>query len=216
MIKRYSFIVAILLCVSTASAFSTELCDSLKRVEEKKVCVKLNGLVVIGIVNPAIEVKVWDYLSVQLDFMGVFAPKNFLWTGYPLSLGTGFVELRYYPKKTFRGFFCAANVGYGIFRMNKNIYPKFIFGYETNPNTIFVGQALFAGITIGWSFNLPNNWGIEVFWGGGYERSEYESYTHSDDGSIRYREWNASAEWLPGYRGGSGGSIWVLIKICLT
>ena len=130
------------------------------------------------------------------------APKNFLGTGYPLSLATGFGEMRYYPKETFKGFFCGANIGFGIFRMNKNIYPEFITGYKKNPDSIFVGQALLAGLTIGWSFNLPKNWGIEIFWGGGYTRSEYEAYTPKEDGSVTYREWNASAEWLPGYKGG--------------
>jgi hypothetical protein len=199
--KRYILTLFLLFSFSLFS-MSAQEADSLGRADVQRVRVKLNALAVVGVVNPAVEVRVWNYLSVQLDFMGVFAPKNFMGTGYPLSLGTGFAELRYYPVRTFKGFFCAANVGFGIFRMNKNIYPKFITGYEKNPDSIFVGQSLLTGLTIGWSFNLPKCWGIEIFWGGGYTLSGYESYTPMEDGGISHREWNKSAEWLPAYKGG--------------
>ena len=95
--------------------------------------VKLSALAAIGIVNPAVEFRVAEKWSVQLEGMGVFAAENFLGTGYSLQMGAAFVEARWYPKGVFRKFFLAPNLGGGAFRMNKNILHKF-FGWAPDLN----------------------------------------------------------------------------------
>jgi hypothetical protein len=176
---------------------------------KKKVNVKLNAVVAVGVVNPAIEVRVMQHFSVQLEGLGIFAPRNFLGTGYPLSLAASFGEFRYYPKEVFKGFYCAANVGFGVYRMNKNVYP-FKWGsslnYMKDPRSVMVGQNLMAGATLGYVFTFKRNdhWGIEISWGLGWQGSTYEAYTPKDDGSkdFNHVELNGSGEWLPAYKGG--------------
>ena len=76
-----------------------------------RVNVKMSALAAIGIVNPAVEFRIDKKWSMQLEGMGVFAGSNFLGTGYPLQMGSFFVEGRYYFKQVFHGFFLAPNVG---------------------------------------------------------------------------------------------------------
>ncbi|MEG2061049.1 MAG: DUF3575 domain-containing protein, partial [Alistipes sp.] len=95
--------------------------------KETKLNIKLNASTLVGVVNPAIEFRVFNKGSIQMEGWGVYAPKNFLGTGYPCSLALMYGEFRYYPKEVFRGFFCGVHVGGGVYRLNKNILP--IFGY---------------------------------------------------------------------------------------
>jgi hypothetical protein len=69
-----------------------------------RVNVKLSALAAIGIVNPAVEFRLDKKWSMQMEGMGVFAKNNFLGTGYPLQMGSFFVEGRYYFKQVFHGF----------------------------------------------------------------------------------------------------------------
>lgn len=164
-------------------------------VKEPRVNLKLNGAMVLGIINPAVEFRVFDKGSVQLEALGVFAPRNFLGTGYPCSLAITYGEFRFYPKQVFKGFFCGVHTGWGIYRLNKNILP--IFGYLKDPNSIQVGQSFIAGLTVGYCFTFDKHWGLEISLGAGRQFSTYESYTHKEDGTASYCELNGSAEYLP-------------------
>ena len=120
-------VVAFIMATFSASAGQG---DSLKvETFSPRVNVKMSALAAIGIVNPALEFRLDKKWSMQLEGMGVFAKNNFLGTGYPLQMGSFFVEGRYYFKKVFHGFFVAPNVGCGAFRLNKNILHKF-FGWS--------------------------------------------------------------------------------------
>ena len=171
--------------------------------------VKLSALAAIGIVNPAVEFRVDEKWSVQLEGMGVFAAENFLGTGYPLQMGAAFVEARWYPKGVFRKFFLAPNVGGGAFRMNKNILHKFFgwapdLNYKKHENAVHVGHNYMGGLTLGYVFTFPKNphWSIEANWSFGRQWAKYESYTPLGDNLIHHEELGGSAEYLPFYRGG--------------
>ena len=150
--------------------------------------VKLSALAAIGIVNPAVEFRVDEKWSVQLEGMGVFAAENFLGTGYPLQMGAAFVEARWYPKGVFRKFFLAPNVGGGAFRMNKNILHKF-FGwapdldYKKPEHAVQIGHNFMGGVTLGYVFTCPKNphWSIEANWSFGRQGAKYESNSHKGD-----------------------------------
>lgn len=104
-----SFILGVALCGATFSMHAQQ-----SEVFVPRTNVKLSALAAIGIVNPAVEFRVDEKWSVQLEGMGVFAAENFLGTGYPLQMGAAFVEARWYPKGVFRKFFLAPNLGVGL------------------------------------------------------------------------------------------------------
>jgi hypothetical protein len=171
--------------------------------------VKLSALAAIGIVNPAVEFRVDEKWSVQLEGMGVFAAENFLGTGYPLQIGAAFVEARWYPKGVFRKFFLAPNVGGGAFRLNKNILHKFFgwasdLNYKKHEDAVHVGHNFMGGVTLGYVFTFPKNphWSIEANWSFGRQWAKYESYIPFGDNLIHHEELGGSAEYLPFYRGG--------------
>ena len=171
--------------------------------------VKLSALAAIGIVNPAVEFRVDEKWSVQLEGMGVFAAENFLGTGYPLQIGAAFVEARWYPKGVFRKFFLAPNVGGGAFRLNKNILHKFFgwasdLNYKKHEDAVHVGHNFMGGVTLGYVFTFPKNphWSIEANWSFGRQWAKYESYSHKGDELVLHGEMGGSAEYMPFYRGG--------------
>ena len=165
--------------------------------------VKLSALAAIGIVNPAVEFRVDEKWSVQLEGMGVFAAENFLGTGYPLQIGAAFVEARWYPKGIFRKFFLAPNVGGGAFRLNKNILHKFFgwapdLNYKKHEDAVHVGHNFMGGVTLGYVFTFPKNphWSIETNWSFGRQWAKYESYIPFGDNLIHHEELGGSAEYL--------------------
>lgn len=185
--------------------------DSLKvETFSPRVNVKMSALAAIGIVNPAVEFRLDKKWSMQLEGMGVFAKRNFLGTGYPLQMGSFFVEGRYYFKKVFHGFFVAPNVGCGVFRMNKNILNKF-FGWSpdldyTKPaNSVQAGTNAMAGLTLGYvhTFKKYPRWSVEINWSLGRQWAQYEDYFYEDNGNyVGYAPYSGSAEYMPFYRGG--------------
>lgn len=219
MIKKL-FLVLLLGIMSVYGSYAAKK-DTLA-VSPAKVNVKLNGLIAIGVINPAFEVRISKRFTAQLETFAVIAPKNYLGTGYPLTLGTGFLEGRYYIKEAFRGFYVGGHVGYGIYRMNKNIYPIKVgssLDYEKNKESLQYGQNFMSGITLGYTFAIGKHWGIELSWGLGYQLSLYEDlypnadntvradtdsrgHTNYTDTSMSRLRLNRSAEWMPAYKGG--------------
>lgn len=160
-----------------------------------KVNIKLNGAVVVGIINPAVEFRVFNKGSFQIEALGVFAPRNFLGTGYPCSLAITYGEFRFYPKQVFKGFFCGVHAGWGVYRLNKNLMP--IYSYMKEETSIHVGQTFIAGVTLGYCFTFNNHWGMEVSLGGGRQFSTYEAYTPINNETSSHHPLNGSAEYLP-------------------
>ena len=185
--------------------------DSLK-VEpfSPRVNVKMSALAAIGIVNPAVEFRLDKKWSMQLEGLGVFAKNNFLGTGYPLQMGSFFVEGRYYFNKVFHGLFVAPNVGCGAFRLNKNILHKFFgwspdLNYKKSENSVQAGGNLMAGLTLGYVHTFKKNprWSVEVNWSLGRQWAQYEDHLYDEKGTpTGHVPVNGSAEYMPFYRGG--------------
>jgi len=206
--RLFTLMVIFMMAILSAKASQG---DSL-RVEPfvPRVNVKMSALAAIGIVNPAVEFRIDKKWSMQLEGMGVFAGSNFLGTGYPLQMGSFFVEGRYYFKQVFHGFFLAPNVGAGAFRLNKNILHKF-FGwspdldYKKNENSVQTGANLMAGLTLGYVHTFKKNphWSVEINWSLGRQWARYEDHLYDENGTpTGHVPVNGSAEYMPFYRGG--------------
>lgn len=169
---------------------------------QRNIQVKLSALVAVGIVNPAVEFKVFDKFTVQLEALGVFYSKDFLGTGKPLVLGAGFAEMRYYPKQVFKGFYVGPNIGFGAYKLNKGLVLRYTDDY--NYDCYQVGSNLMTGLTIGYTFNINEHWSIEASWSGGFQHSRYTGFKRDtpDDPYVMYVDVNGSAEWPPFYKGG--------------
>lgn len=194
--------------VLCAQVTDTTKIEKLEKKEYKTVA-KISSTLFLGIINPAVEFKLYKKLTLQFETMGIFANSNFLKTDKPFSESAVWLELRYYPRNTFSGFFAAGNVGYSVYRVNKNIVPEVFTGYKKGPGSVGVGQCVMAGVTLGWHFKLSERWGLEASMGGGIQGSGYEEHKYAPyDGFVyndisykkgeiySYDEWNKSAEWL--------------------
>ena len=160
--------------------------------------VKLNSLIFQGIINPAIEVYVNEYTSLQLEAIGIFFPRNFLWTGEPLTLGAAFLEYRYYFKSNQHGFFLGPNAGIGVFRMSKGVIPIIGDSYDGS-GALQYGYNMMLGLDIGYKFNISKYCSFEICFSPGYQVARYEGFT--PDGGM-YVGLKKSGEWLPLYKGG--------------
>ena len=159
--------------------------------KETRINVKINGLALIGIVNPAVEFKVTDRGTVQLEGIGMFYPHGFPGTNKPITLGATFGEFRYYPREAFHGFYAGPSVGWGVYRLAKNLLP----GYgDQHHNQYQVGHNMMFALSVGYTFCIGRHWSIEANWGTGYQNSRYEGF--NNDGT-RYVGLNGSGEWLP-------------------
>ena len=172
------------------------------KTEGNRLNVKVNSLLLIGIVNPAVEFKVMKHFTVQMEAFGSFYTTDFLGTGKPFVLGAGFLEFRYYPRAAFSGFYVAPNVGYGVYKLNKGLVLRYTDTYKHD--CFQVGSNFMGGLTIGYQWNIDNHWSIELEWGGGFQHSVYQGFSREskDEPYVMYVGRNASAEWPPLYKGG--------------
>lgn len=160
--------------------------------------VKLNSLILLGIINPAIEVYISKKTSLQLEAIGIFYPRSFLGTGEPLTLGAAFLEYRYYFKNHHHGFFLGPNAGIGVFRLSKGVIPIIGDDYKGS-GYLQYGYNMMLGLDIGYKFNISEYFSIEICFSPGYQVARYEGFT--PDGGM-YVGLNKSGEWLPLYKGG--------------
>ncbi|MEF9986774.1 MAG: DUF3575 domain-containing protein [Bacteroidales bacterium] len=204
-------VLTVFLSIVCAQNFSTLYSQEIKKVrlsdrpsksDNTRIEVKLNGLVAIGIVNPAVEFKVLKKFTVQLEGFGSFATTNFLGTGKPFVIGATFGEFRYYIKKAFDGFYFGPNIGWGVYKLNKGLVLRYTDQYKDD--CYQQGSNLMVGATIGYQFNIGQHWSIEVSWSGGFQNSVYEGFRRDnpDEDYKMYTGRNASAEWPPLYKGG--------------
>lgn len=103
------FITLLICCFCVSSYAQTHTTP--EEEAKPKINIKLNSVVALGIVNPAVEFRVFNKGSVQLEGWGVYAPRNYLGTGYPCSLALMYGEFRFYPKAVFKGFFGGVHIG---------------------------------------------------------------------------------------------------------
>jgi len=168
--------------------------DTTKKSFDPRIEIKLNSILLIGIINPAIEFKVHKKGTVQLEVLGIFYPKGFLGRNNPpLTLVGSWLDFRYYLTKAFDGIYIGANGGFASYRMCKNkIYWE--------QRKIQVGAAMMFGATFGYKLNLSDRWVVDFYWSPGWQNSVYEGY--NVDTGERYVGINESGEWLLAYKGG--------------
>ena len=170
--------------------------------EDTRIAVKLNGLLAILIVNPAVEFKVMRNWTVQVEGIGSFYTRNFLGTNKPFLIGATFGEFRYYFKRAFDGLYVAPNIGFSVFKLNKGLVLRYHEEYKGN--CYQQGSNVMAGITIGYQYNINKHWSIEVNVAGGFSQAVYDGYRFNDELGeyVSYTTRDASAEWPPIYKGG--------------
>ena len=202
MLKRIFIYISLIFAISLANVSRLDAKGE-DNVADSRINTKINSLALIGILNPAVEFKVMEKFTVQMEALGSFYTYNFLGTQKPLVLGMCFGEFRYYPKKAFSGFFVSPNLGFSVFKINKGL----VLGYRgTYDNDSYQqGHNFMAGLTLGYQWNIGKHWSLEFVWGGGYQHSIYHGFSRENN-SDPYLEYyigrNASAEWLTLYKGG--------------
>lgn len=155
---------------------------------------KVNSLLLIGVINPAIEIQLHNRGSLQLECMGIFYPKGFPFSnGRPLSIVAGWLEYRQYFNDNIKGFFVGANGGVAMYRMCKT-YDYF------KQDDISVGSAKIFGAVFGYKMAITKRLFIEASWSPGWQESVYEGYKLST--GERKVALNRSGEWLAAYKGG--------------
>ena len=161
--------------------------------EPVKTAVKLSAAAVVGIVNPSVEFRAHKNITVALEGLGIFYPTGFgKMIDGPLIAAMTFVEGRYYPVQSFRGFFVGPNIGFSSYSLNKGIHPSF---WGAQAHKYQVGCSFMVGLTAGYAFTLTKHGGIEISAGYGFQTSVYEGHYQSD--GSKYIGWNGSSEWLP-------------------
>lgn len=163
-----------------------------------RVAVKLNGTLLLGVINPAVEFRVHRNISLQLEGIGVFQRDGFIWgiTDIPLVSTMAFLQGRYYYKECFNGFFTGLHAGFATSLLSKGIAPVY---WNTYQNEYQMGRTVLLGLSLGYQLLLSDHWGLDIEWSGGWTNTAYEGHRRSD-GSM-YVSWNKSGEWLPLYKG---------------
>lgn len=161
--------------------------------------IKLNAVYAIGgVVSPSIEVGVAKHFTIQLDAVASFYQSISIGKikNMPLLLGLGFIDMHWFPKERFKGFYVGPTIGYGAFKMQKWNY--------WNTTKAQYGTAVCLGAVIGYQWQVKK-WTFDLFLGGGWIHSIYDGYDtvtgeRYDLGEFPGK-YNKSAEWLP-FKGG--------------
>lgn len=167
--------------------------------------IKLNSILLVGVVNPAMEFWMGNKFTLQGELLLSPYFNNCLGTGKPFACALGYVEGRYYPytpNSLFSGFFFGPVVGGGAYKMNKGIYPLYKEQYKDD--SYQQGWNMMLGLSLGYKFTLSSRWSLEIDWGGGYQHSWYRGFRRNskDEPYYMYIDWNKDAEFLPFFKGG--------------
>ncbi len=172
-------------------------CLSLSAQEtDKSIYLKGNAVFLpIGMLNVGAEFQLNDRYTLQSDIF-ISPWKSF--AGRHAQVYMGHLEGRYYFNEAFRKWFVGVNGGFGVFDITKWNYV----GTEKYQR----GFTFMMGATVGYQFQIKENWNIDLFLGAGTAQSYYHGYEFiPPDYFTRYeydgRKWNRSGEFLP-YRGG--------------
>ena len=174
----------------------------------KKLYVKANALFLpVGMLNAGVEYQLNQKMTLQAEIF--ISPWKSFGGKYAQVYMLGF-DGRYYFKEAFKHFYVGANLSAARYIIQK-------YNYWGNGNAQFTpespiykvsdlyqdGFSIFLGATVGYQFELSENWNMDLFLGAGTSQGFYRGY-HKELG-IRYdddgRRWNKSGEFIP-YRGG--------------
>lgn len=177
--------------------------------DDAKFAFKLNATSVVGLLNPAMEFKVHNYLTVQVDLFGSFYNKRVWWVkkdyNYPLMMGAAWAELRYYPVEAFHGFYIGANIGGSYYKLNYNVVPLIKKHKYLSNDCYQVGYNLMLGYTIGYAFTFKSNphWGFEISLGGGGHFDKFYHVSNPENVPAKdKRRWLNYKGFIPIYKGG--------------
>lgn len=177
---------------------------------EKTTYLKANALFLpLGMLNAGIETQLAPKYTFQAD---VFISPWKSFAGHEAQVYMLGLEGRYYFSEAFRHWYVGANISASRFIIQKWNYwksrPYQFQQKEENPilNTSDLYQDGFAfhfGVTVGYQFELSENWNLDLYVGGGTSQDFYKGYDRTT--GLRYdndgRTWNRSGELIP-YRGG--------------
>lgn len=146
--------------------------------KSNKIAIKMNALIITGTISPAFEYKFSNHFSGHIQLIGVYQPKGFMGTNKPLSLFSILIEPRYYPIQTFYGLFFGLNVGFSSFDMARSIIAN--HWQEPFDNVHHKGWNIMGGLSLGWSFPVGDNLGIEPFITTGCTYSNWHNYVNKE------------------------------------
>jgi hypothetical protein len=190
--SKIKFLISLFLMLTISNLFSQNINKDLN--VQRTIDIKANTLLLIGIINPAIEIQLHKKGSLQLECMGIFYPKGFPFSnGRPLSIVAGWLEYRQYFNDNIKGFFVGANGGVAMYRMCKT------YEYYINDN-LSIGSAKIFGAVFGYKMAINKRLFIEASWSPGWQESVYEGYQLST--GEKKVSLNRSGEWLAAYKGG--------------
>jgi len=174
--------------------------------DDAKYAFKLNGTTLLGLVNPAMEFKVHKNLTLQLDLFWSLYDKTF-WTKkhYPLMMGAGWLEFRYYPVEALHGFYIGAHLGGSYYKLNYNVIPLIKKHNYIKDEAYQVGGNVMLGYAIGYAFTFKSNphWGFEISLGGGGHFDKYYHVNNPDKVPAKNeRVWMKYKGFVPIYKGG--------------
>ena len=174
----------------------------------KKTYLKANALFLpIGMLNLGLEHQLGEKWTLQGEVF-VSPWKSFM--GKYAQIYMGGVEGRYYFNEAFKHWYVGGNLHFSAFNMQKWSYWSDRLA-QYDPNSPFYrlsdlyqrGFSIMLGATIGYQWQINNQWNLDLFVGGGHSEGFYHGYVKGLD--IRYddaeRPWNRSGEFIP-YKGG--------------
>lgn len=179
-----------------------------KQTNKNSTYIKGNALFLpIGIINAGIETQLSENYTFQADVF--ISPWKSFAGKYLQAYMIGF-EGRYYFDKAFRHWYVGANIMANRFILQKwNYWKDEPYQYEegapiySKSDLYQDGFSFMFGATVGYQFQMGENWNVDLYLGGGNSQDFYKGYhkilgvRYDDDG----RKWNRSGEWIP-YRGG--------------
>ncbi|MFC6095206.1 DUF3575 domain-containing protein [Flavobacterium qiangtangense] len=155
--------------------------------------IKFNGATaLIGVPNVGFETSIGRKLTFQFDAAASFWESI---NGAPYKGLMITPEVRYHFKEKFDGFYVGANISFATYKLQK-------YGYSETGN-YQKGFSFFIGPTIGYQWKLNENWGLDLFVGGGHQEANYKLYNIETNKRVDtwYKGYNRSGEFIP-YRGG--------------
>lgn len=174
-------------------------------VYDPNVVTKLNLLLAVGVVNPAVEWRLNDHGSMQFEAIGMFYLREMWNTERPLMMGNAFLEYRHYFKETFKGFYLGPDVGWGVWKMNRQMVPG--YQHEEDEDIIHswqMGCNVLCGLSAGlqFTFGKGSRWGMDINWAIGGCYSWFDSFTRDEYYHYRPGAKKNDFNFLPLYKGG--------------
>jgi hypothetical protein len=192
--------------ISIFTLGSAQIKDSLN---QKKTYLKANAFFLpIGMLNAGVEHQISNQWTIQGDIF--ISPWKSFMGKYAQIYMMGF-ETRYYFNEAFKHWYVGANVSFARFIIQKyNYWNDGPYQYKPwlpvyrKSDLYQDGFGIMAGVTVGYQWQINENWNLELFVGGGHSESFYKGF-HKGNG-VRYdpdstRKYNRSGEWIP-YKGG--------------